>query len=67
MPTAYALVIINILCIMVCYQVAKGRRADVRFWGWMGVIVGPLAVPLVFFSRPKANKNSSLKPQSQDK
>jgi hypothetical protein len=52
---------------MVCYQVAKGRRADVRFWGWMGVFLGPLAVPFVFFSRPKANKNSSLKPQSQDK
>ena len=67
MPTAYALVIINILESNTFIHISAGRRADVRFWGWMGVFLGPLAVPFVFFSRPKANKNSSLKPQSQDK
>ncbi len=53
MPTAYALVVINILCIFVCYQVAKERKGDTRFWGWMGVLFGPLAVPFVFFARPQ--------------
>jgi hypothetical protein len=54
MPTAYALVILNIISIFVCYQIAKNRGADTRFWGWMGVFFGPFAIPLAFFCKVKA-------------
>jgi hypothetical protein len=53
MPVTYALVMINILCIVVCYQIAKERQANIRFWGWMAVLFGPFAVPFVFFAKAK--------------
>ena len=52
MSTTYGLVILTILCIWVCYSVAKQRRTNVRFWVVMGAIFGPLAIPFVFFSKP---------------
>jgi hypothetical protein len=53
MPTAYALVALNILCIYLCYQVAANRNADARFWGFMGLFFGPLALPFVFLAKAK--------------
>jgi len=53
MPTAYALVELNILCIYLCYQVAANRNADARFWGFMGLFFGPLALPFVFLAKAK--------------
>jgi|TARA_B110000305_G_scaffold112268_1_gene126383 hypothetical protein len=53
MITAYAVVAINIMCIYVCYVLAKERGANTRFWGWMGMLFGPFAVPFVFFAKPK--------------
>jgi hypothetical protein len=53
MPTAYALVALNILCIVVCHQVAVKRRADARFWGFMGLFFGPLALPFLLFAKPR--------------
>ena len=49
MPTAYAVVILNIVCIYICYQIAKSRNGDARFWGLMGVLFGPFAIPFTFF------------------
>ena len=57
MITAYVLVAINLLCIYVCYVIAKERGASTRFWGWMAVLFGPFAVPFVCFA--KAKKNST--------
>ena len=51
MPIAYALVAVNILCILLCYQIAFSRNADARFWGWMGVFFGHLAIPFAFLAR----------------
>jgi hypothetical protein len=53
MPAAYALVVINILCIFLCYQVALNRNADARFWGFMGFFFGPLALPFLVFAKPR--------------
>ena len=44
MPVTYALVMINILCIVVCYQIAKERQANIRFWprrGFMDLSANP--------------------------
>ena len=51
--TAYLLVAINLLCIYVCYVIAKERGGNTRFWGCMAVLFGPFAVPFVFFTKPK--------------
>ena len=53
MLTAYGWIALNILSIFICYQIAKERGGDVRFWGWMGVLLGPFALPFVFFCKPK--------------
>lgn len=58
MVTAYSLVVINIVSIFICYDIAKNRGGNVRFWGWMGLFFGPLAIPFAFFCKPKnRNKN----------
>jgi hypothetical protein len=46
---------INIACIILCHQIAKRRGANPVFWGVMGALFGPLAIPFVFFAKPKAS------------
>jgi hypothetical protein len=48
------LLIVSLISIMVCYYIAKRRKSDVRFWVLVSLIVGPLAIPFVFFSKPIA-------------
>lgn len=51
MTITYCLFIFSILCVYVCYSVAKGKGANVRFWILMGLLLGPIAVPFVFFAK----------------
>jgi len=51
------LLVLNILSIFICIYIAKARGANTRFWGIMGLIFGPLAIPFVFFSKPKITSN----------
>lgn len=53
MSPIYVVLMFFIICTGVCYSVAKKRKANVPFWVVMGCLLGPLAVPLVFFSKPK--------------
>ncbi|MFT5637079.1 MAG: hypothetical protein ACI89T_002554 [Cognaticolwellia sp.] len=50
----FALLVLNLLCIFVCYSIAKSKGANTRFWAIMGAILGPLAVPFIFFAKPEA-------------
>lgn len=36
---------------VVCHFIAKQRGRDPVFWGVMGAVIGPLAIPLVFLSK----------------
>ena len=47
-----------ITCAILCHYVARNRGANAVFWGVMGAVFGPLAIPFVFMSRPvdKASK-----------
>jgi len=36
-----------------CWFVARSRRADARFWLLAGLLAGPLALPFVFFAKPR--------------
>ena len=51
----YALVVLNILSIFACHYIAKKRGAKPVFWGLMGGIFGPLAIPFAFTSKAVAN------------
>lgn len=54
------LFVLNILSIFICYAVAKHRGAKTIYWAIVGAILGPLAIPFVFFSKPEvipATKN----------
>jgi len=46
------LLILNILSIFVCFFIAKKRSAKASFWGLMGALFGPLAIPFVFLAKP---------------
>jgi hypothetical protein len=45
---------INIICVILCHQIAKRRGAKPVFWGVMGALFGPFAIPFVLFAKPKA-------------
>jgi len=38
---------------LICHQLAKHRGAQPVFWGVMGIVFGPLAIPFVFLARTK--------------
>lgn len=55
LPMPAVLTFVVLLSVAVCYAVAKSRSADTRFWSLLGLLLGPLAIPFVFFSRPKGD------------
>jgi hypothetical protein len=50
MGFVFALFAVNLISIVVCHQVAKKRGAKPVFWGVMGALFGPLAIPFAFMS-----------------
>ena len=46
------LIIINLLAMLICYQIAKSRKADRWYWCLAGLLFGPFAIPFVFFASP---------------
>lgn len=36
---------------MICHFIARNRGANAVFWGVMGVLFGPLAIPFAFLSK----------------
>lgn len=53
MEPAYTLLLIFIICIGICYSVAKKRQENIPFLVAMGALLGPLAIPFVLFCKPK--------------
>ena len=47
-----ALIAINVLSVFICHYIARKRGAEPVFWGVMGFLFGPLAIPFAFLSRP---------------
>lgn len=42
---------VAIICGTICHFMAKSRGANPVFWGVMGILFGPLAIPFVFFAK----------------
>lgn len=54
---ATAVISILVVSVITCYLVAKRRGGNSVFWVVMGLLFGPLAIPFVFFSRPRPPKD----------
>jgi predicted permease len=50
------LILVTLLSALACYFLAKSRSADRRFWALMGLFLGPLAIPFVFFAKPRTGQ-----------
>ena len=50
----YAIVLVAVLCAIICHTIAKKRGANPVFWGVMGAVFGPFAIPFVYFARTKS-------------
>jgi hypothetical protein len=48
----FGLLALTIISIYVCHSLAKSRGANPIFWGTMGALFGPFAIPFVFLSKP---------------
>ena len=51
------LFIVNLICMVLCFYVAKYRQANKVFWVLSALLVGPLAIPFIFFSKPEVALN----------
>ncbi len=54
----YALIILNLLCIIVCHKMARNRGLKPVFWGLMGGIFGPLPIPFILFLGTKSSSHA---------
>jgi len=39
--------------VVACHAIAKRRGRNPAFWGVMGLLFGPLAIPFALLARPK--------------
>jgi hypothetical protein len=58
MITPYVLVLLNIISVVICYQIANNRGGNARFWGGLAVFFGPFAIPSAFLSKPKTESEN---------
>jgi len=54
----YILIALNIASIFLCHYIAKLRGAKLVFWGVLGAIIGPLAIPFAFMAKPGTSNPS---------
>ena len=47
------LLFVSIICAGICYAVAKKRGSKASYWVVLALLIGPFAVPFVFYSNPK--------------
>ena len=53
MSAVIILTVVPILSMCICYAIAKKREANVVRWVVLSACFGPLAIPFVFFAKPK--------------
>ena len=47
------LILTFIVSAIICHFIARNRNANAVFWGVMGGVFGPLAIPFVFLSKAR--------------
>jgi hypothetical protein len=59
MEMAAIFIAIAVVSVLVPGELAKRRGRSFKTWAWVGAIIGPLAIPLLFvFPRMQAPDNS---------
>jgi hypothetical protein len=53
---ALVIALVFVASIVCCHIVAKRHGSNPVFWGVMGAIFGPLAIPFVFMSKERDQK-----------
>ena len=56
MTPVLLLLLLVIASVLICHGIARKRGANPVFWGVMGALFGPLAIPFVFLSKRRTNK-----------
>jgi hypothetical protein len=56
MTAAIVIFLVLAASTMACHFIAKKRRSNPVFWGVMGAILGPLAIPFAFMSKVRRQK-----------
>ncbi|NNF16488.1 MAG: hypothetical protein HKN70_07050 [Gammaproteobacteria bacterium] len=51
----FVLIIVTLLSMWVCYQIARSRNANRLYWVIAGLLFGPLAIPFACFAKPVAD------------
>jgi len=46
-------VLLLLASVVACHAIAKWRGGNPVFWGAMGLLFGPFAIPFAFLARPK--------------
>lgn len=47
----YLLLTVNLVSIVICHYIAKSRGTKPVYWGVMGAIFGPLAIPFAMLAK----------------
>ena len=55
--TIAIILIVSVASIMICPFLAKKRGANPVFWGVMGALFGPLAIPFVFLAKTESPRD----------
>jgi hypothetical protein len=53
------LLLVSIVCAGICYAIAKKRGSNVPYWMVLALLIGPFAVPFVFYSKSKNTTSAS--------
>ena len=46
--------LITIVSAWICYKTAKTKNLNVQLWVVLALFIGPLALPLIYFAKPKS-------------
>ena len=55
--TPVLVLILVVASVLICHVIARKRGANAVFWGVMGALFGPLAIPFVFLSKRRTDKS----------
>jgi len=53
MTAILLMALVLLASVVACHAIAKRRGVNPVFWGLMGLLFGPLAIPCALLARPK--------------
>lgn len=53
------LLLVLLVSVASCHEIARRRSGNPVFWGVMGAVFGPIAIPFAFLAKPKPGATAS--------